>query len=107
MSELKTHRFMSTDEVWANANVGSDYYSKPEADKVIADLKDKCQMHDFFWEGCGFAKRGFKNSIAVSEAFEKLLGCLKYLVVRDLIKDCPPKKTAAELVKEYDHENPL
>jgi len=29
-------------------------------------------MHDFFWEGCGFAKRGFKNSIAVSEAFDKL-----------------------------------
>ena len=37
-----------------------------------AELKDKCQMHDFFWEGCGFAKRGFKNTIAVSEAFDKL-----------------------------------
>lgn len=41
-------------------------------DKEIAELKDKCQMHDFFWEGCGFAKRGFKNTIAVSEAFDKL-----------------------------------
>jgi hypothetical protein len=29
-------------------------------------------MHDFFWEGCGFAKRGFKNTIAVSEAFDRL-----------------------------------
>ena len=29
-------------------------------------------MHDFFWEGCRFAKRGFKNTIAVSEAFDKL-----------------------------------
>lgn len=38
----------------------------------IIELKDKCQMHDFFWEGCGFAKRGFKNTIAVSEAFDKL-----------------------------------
>ena len=28
-------------------------YLKSEADKVIAELKDKCQMHDFFWDGCG------------------------------------------------------
>ena len=45
---------------------------KDEADKAIAQLKDKCQMHDFFWDGCGFAKRGFKNTIAVSEAFDNL-----------------------------------
>lgn len=45
-------------------------YEESEADKVIAELKDKCQMHDFFWEGCGFAKRGFKNTIAVSEAYD-------------------------------------
>lgn len=31
-----------------------------------------------------------------------LLSCLKYLVMRDLIKDCPSKKTATEIVKEYD-----
>lgn len=47
-------------------------YFKSEADKVIAELKDKCQMHDFFWEGCGFAKHGFKNTIAVSNAFDNL-----------------------------------
>ena len=47
-------------------------YDIDEVDAAIAELKDKCQMHDFFWEGCGFAKRGFKNSIAVSEAFDKL-----------------------------------
>lgn len=45
---------------------------KSDVDKAIAELKDKCQMHDFFWEGCGFAKRGFKNTIAVSEAFDEL-----------------------------------
>ena len=33
----------------------------------------------------------------------KLLGCLKYLVMRDLIKDCPPKKVAAEIMKECDN----
>ena len=45
---------------------------KDDADKVIEQLKDRCQMHDFFWDGCGFAKRGFKNVIAVSEAFDNL-----------------------------------
>ena len=78
MSELKT--------IYAEDTFDEDYmeyhhsdkryyrevYLKSEADKVIADLKDKCNMHDFFWEGCGFAKRGFKNTIAVSEAFDKL-----------------------------------
>jgi hypothetical protein len=49
-----------------------EVYLKDEVDAAIAELKDKCQMHDFFWEGCGFAKRGFKNTIAVSEAFDRL-----------------------------------
>ena len=48
------------------------YYDKAEVDAAIAELKDKIQMHDFFWEGCGFEKRGFKNTIAVSEAFDRL-----------------------------------
>lgn len=43
-----------------------------EKDATIAELKDKCQMHDFFWESCGFAKREFKNTIAVSEAFDRI-----------------------------------
>lgn len=34
---------------------------------------------------------------------DKLLSCLKYLVMRDLIKDCPSKKVATEIVKEYDN----
>lgn len=50
----------------------NQFYLKSETDKVIADLKDKCRMHGFFWDGCGFAKRGFKNTIAVSEAFDRL-----------------------------------
>jgi len=47
-------------------------YDIDDVDAAIAELKDKCQMHDFFWEGCGFAKRGFKNTISVSEAFDRL-----------------------------------
>ena len=33
---------------------------------------------------------------------DKLFSCLKCLVKRDLIKDCPEKKVASEIVKEYD-----
>jgi hypothetical protein len=39
MSELKVYRFLGQDEVWPDANLGSDYYLKSEADKVIAHQK--------------------------------------------------------------------
>ncbi|MBO7550689.1 MAG: hypothetical protein J6T62_04090 [Fibrobacter sp.] len=70
MSELTTP--IRIDIPGVGSIESADLYLKSEVDKVIAELKDKCQMHDFFWEGCGFAKRGFKNTIAVSEAFDKL-----------------------------------
>ena len=54
------------------SDITGPYYGYNEVNEAIAELKDKCQMHDFFWEGCGFAKRGFKNTIAVSEAFDEL-----------------------------------
>lgn len=76
MSELEDKWFWAypTESVNCDGITGSahEVYSKSDVDSVIAELKDKCQMHDFFWEGCGFAKRGFKNSIAVSEAFDEL-----------------------------------
>ena len=37
MSELKAYRFWGQDEVWPDANFGSDYYLKSEVDKVIAE----------------------------------------------------------------------
>lgn len=52
----------------------TEYYLKSEADKVIAEQKAKA---------------------------DKLHSCLKCLVMRDLIKDCPEKKSAIEIVKEY------
>ena len=96
MSELQLEPIIADDVVWGRA-----YYEMHEVDAIIAqknkeiaelkatphtrdsvviekmaaeiaELKDKCQMHDFFWEGCGFKKRGFKNSIAVAERFEEL-----------------------------------
>ena len=38
----------------------------------IEKLKDKIQMHDFFWEGNGFDKMEFKNTIQVREYIDKL-----------------------------------
>lgn len=81
MSELKATTVY--DAYWkANSTgegTGTLVYLKSEADKAIAEkdrknaeLKDKCQMHDFFWEGCGFKKLGFKNSIAVRDYCDEL-----------------------------------
>ena len=53
----------------------TEFYLKPEADRYIAEQKAKA---------------------------DKLLSCLKYLVMRDLIKDCPSKQAATEIVKEYE-----
>ena len=78
---------------------------KQFVDAAIAELKDKCQMHDFFWEGCGFAKRGFKNSIAVSEAFDKLEAEnaeLKKKLMPCLNGDCI---LTCEVVEKYGKEN--
>jgi hypothetical protein len=74
MSELKAFDITVAEEGYCEGIVKyrRHVYDKSDADKVIAELKDKCQMHDFFWEGCGFSKRGFKNTIAVSEAFDEL-----------------------------------
>lgn len=41
MSELKVHRFITTDELFLVANAGVLYYEKSEADKVIARHKYK------------------------------------------------------------------
>ena len=41
MSELKEYRFNGIDELYHDANMGSLYYLKSEADKVIADLEMK------------------------------------------------------------------
>ena len=46
------------------------HYTAKKVREAIAELKDKVQMHDFFWEGCGFEKRGFKNAIAVANHLE-------------------------------------
>ena len=47
MSELKVHRFITTDELFPEANAGALYYLKSEADKVIAELKEERRWRKF------------------------------------------------------------
>ena len=80
-------------------------YNADDVDKAIDELKDKIQMHDFFWEGCWFAKRRFKNTIAVSEAFDRLEAEnaeLKKKLMPCLNGDCI---LTCEVVEKYGKEN--
>lgn len=44
MSKLKAHRFITTDELFTEANFGELYYDKSEADNVIAELKKQIEL---------------------------------------------------------------
>lgn len=48
-----------------------------------------------------FEKRAIREELDRKEKTDKLLSTLKCLVMRDLIKDCPEKKSVIEIVKEY------
>ena len=74
-----------------------EFYLKYEADKVIAELKAD------YKEACDRLQTANLIKDEQKAKADKLLSCLKYLVMGDLIKDCPPKKVAAEIVKEYDN----
>ena len=87
------------------SDITGPYYGCNEVDEAIDELKDKIQMHDFFWEGCGFAKRWFKNAIAVSEAFDRLEAEnaeLKKKLMPCLNGDCI---LTCEVVEKYGKEN--
>lgn len=78
-----------------------EVYLKDEVDTAIAELKNENERLKKL-SSCAFSDdclrvRHLKRKV------DTLLGCLKYLVMRDLIKDCPSKKTATEIVKEYDN----
>ena len=91
MIKLKAYSY--DDMIDGKADIDVKYYTKEDADTAIAtlqgandekaerivelqkqvdELNDKCNMHNFFWEGCGFAKRGFKNTIELNEAFDRI-----------------------------------
>lgn len=86
-----------------------ELYFKSEADMVIAELKAKVNgLKNLanLWEYN--AQNEHNESVMVNmekiklkNRADKLLSCLKCLVMRDLIKDCPEKESAIEIVKEY------
>lgn len=47
-------------------------YKVSDVDAYVEKLKDKIRQKDFFWEGCGFSKMGFNNTIQVAEYVEQL-----------------------------------
>lgn len=109
MSELKAFRFVLVTE---NSNLGGAVYNSKyvyaqddvdkliaEKDKEIAKLKDKCQMHDFFWEGCGFDKLGFKNAIQVREHIDKIQARAKTETER-LVRELNEKEIELRLKAE-------
>ena len=90
-------------------------YLKSEADKFISDLEEShkkevgqllievAELKYDYKEACDRLQTANLIKDEQKAKVTKLLGCLKYLVMRDLIKDCPPKKVAAEIVKECDN----
>lgn len=97
MSELNVYHCNE----WHNEY--TEFYIKSEADKVIAE-KDKeiAELKADYREACDRLQTANLIKDEQKKKADVLLSTLKYLVMRDLIKDCPSKKTAAEIVKEYD-----
>ena len=90
-------------------------YIKKDVDKFIADLEESHKMEveqllmeivklkGDYKEACDRLQTANLIKDEQKKKADKLLSCLKYLVMGDLIKDCPPKKVATEIVKEYDN----
>lgn len=78
-------------------------YFKDEVDNLIAS-KDRIirDYEDDYKEACDLLATANLIKDEQKEKADKLLSCLKCLVMRDLIKDCPEKDSAIEIVKEYD-----
>ena len=122
--ELKSVYIDRTGDWCRSGNDTGKFYLKSEADKVIeklkadnADLLDDKKSTDAildernaeiaelkadYKEACDRLQTANLIKEEQKAKADKLLSCLKYLVMRDLIKDCPPKKVATEIVKEYD-----
>lgn len=110
MSELKDRWFWAypTESVDCDGITGSahEVYSKSDVDAAIDELKTENEsLLQQNRELClalqvMYSKEEYDKQKAKAD---KLLSCLKCLVMRDLIKDCPPKEVATEIVKEYDN----
>jgi hypothetical protein len=65
------------------------------------DIKTIAELKDDYKEACDRLQTANLISKEQREKADKLLSCLKCLVMRNLIKDCPEKEAATEIVKEF------
>lgn len=72
-----------------------EVYTKSEVDEAISELKAD------YKEACDRLQTANLIAKEQKDNADKLLSCLKCLVMRDLIKDCPEKDSVIEIVKEF------
>lgn len=92
--------------------IGDEYqmYKVSDVDAYVEKLKDKIRQKDFFWEGCGFAKMGFKNTIQVAEYIEKLQHRIRELqptrteIIQEqnMLRHYAPSEAALKQAKELE-----
>lgn len=100
MSNLKV---IDVDKMADVRSLSGQFYRKSEVDEVIAekDTENEGLKADYD-EIRGRLQTANLIKDEQKAKADKLLSCLKCLVMRDLIKDCREKDSAIEIVKEYD-----
>ena len=95
--ELKGHvnGFKNRSNLWY-FNAVEEHKKLVKADKVIAELKADYKEAVDRLQTANLIKDEQKAKA------DKLLSCLKSLVMSDLIKECTEKASSIEMVKEYD-----
>lgn len=91
-------------EEYSSVDDDEKFYRKEDVDTVIAGLQSKVTPASLADDCSNLRNKrcNFCSALKLQkENADKLLSCLKCLVMRDLIKDCPEKKSAVELVKEW------
>lgn len=71
-------------------------------DKRAAAIAEVGNLKADYKEACDRLQTANLIKDEQKEKADKLLSCLRCLVMRDLIKDCPEKDSAVEIVKGYN-----
>lgn len=100
MSNLKV---IDVDKMADVRSLSGQFYRKSEVDEVIAAKDTEIEgLKADYDEVSGRLQTANLIKDEQKAKADKLLSCLKCLVMRDLIKDCREKDSAIEIVKEYD-----
>ena len=100
MSELKV---IDVDKMADVRSLSGRFYRKNEADEVIAKKDTEIdKLKSDYDEVSGRLQNTTLIKDEQKAKADKVLSCLKCLVTHDLIKECPEKVSANEIVKEYD-----